>query len=487
MQINYISPVTFGYSKRSQKYLEDNIGKIEDPALQSAVLDYSKTCNQMEDTVKINEKKKGAKYNNSDYVGLFLSMKDTLLSNVVMLLDGADEYLESEYDYYSSSLKRCKNKDKNWRQNILDQIRFWNSDIGKTDEEIKNELEEARKYKAIGQMQIADVLKTYGAHKERNEDKVSSTDEEPVVEKLARTEFSPKGMDDVMGMEKLKSELTEDVIEPVNNPEQAKLDLIEYGKRLPSGILLYGPPGCGKTYIIEALSAEIGGDVYVMNNANTGSKFVNQTSNNIRQSFEYIYKKGDESEKPVILFMDELDAMTSDRDNFQSNEDIKATAALLKYIEGAKAHNVIIIGATNKYDMIDPAIRRRFDTKRYVGLPDKKQRMSLLANNLSKKSKGQKLLEDKEALEVLAGLSDGYSCHSINIIADDASMLALKRGRADISLEDFDNAISETDEEKIDEALYKPKSNKKTIGFAPSAAMVLKPRTDRLALDPKKE
>lgn len=52
--------------------------------------------------------------------------------------------------------------------------------------------------------------------------------------------------------------------------------------------------------------------------------------------------------------------------------------------------------------------------------------MSLLANNLSKKSKGQKLLEDKEALEVLAGLSDGYSCHSINIIADDASMLALK-------------------------------------------------------------
>ncbi len=132
MQINYISPVTFGYSKRSQKYLEDNIGKIEDPALQSAVLDYSKTCNQMEDTVKINEKKKGAKYNNSDYVGLFLSMKDALLSNVVMLLDGADEYLESEYDYYSSSLKRCKNKDKNWRQNILDQIRFWNSDIGKT-------------------------------------------------------------------------------------------------------------------------------------------------------------------------------------------------------------------------------------------------------------------------------------------------------------------------------------------------------------------
>ena len=92
-------------------------------------------------------------------------------------------------------------------------------------------------------MQIADVLKTYGAHKERNEVKVSSTDEEPAVEKLARTEFSPKGMDDVMGREKLKRELTEDVIEQVNNAEQAKFELIEYGKGLQSGNVLYCPRG----------------------------------------------------------------------------------------------------------------------------------------------------------------------------------------------------------------------------------------------------
>ena len=133
---------------------------------------------------------------------------------------------------------------------------------------------------------------------------------------------------------------------------------------MPSGVLLYGPPGCGKTYIIEALAAEIKGDVYVMNCSNTGSKYVNQTANNIKKAFDYIYKKGDSSDRPVILFMDEIDAMTSNRDAHQSNEDIKTTAALLKYIEGAKAQNVIAIGATNKYDLVAPAIRRRFDIKR---------------------------------------------------------------------------------------------------------------------------
>ena len=484
MRVNNISPVSFGYSKKSQEYLEKNIEQIEEPELKEAIKSCSDTCNAMEDTIRANERKYGSNYSLSNYVDFFVSMKDTLTTYIMLLFDDGNKYVQSEYDYYSSSLNRCKERENNWRQSVIDRLKFWDCNLGKSKEEMAKELEESKKAAAVGKAQLTDVIKTYLTGEKTN---AATTENSPIVETLQRTEFSPKGMQDVMGMEDLKEELIENVIKPVNNPKQARLDLEEYGKRIPTGILLYGPPGCGKTYIIEALAAETDSEVYIMNSANTGSKFVNQTANNIKNAFDYVYKKGDESDKPVFMFMDEIDAMTSNRDAHASNEDIKGVATLLKYIEGAKAHNVIVIGATNKYDMIDPAIRRRFDTKRYVGLPDKKQRMSLLANNLSKKSKGQKLLEDKEALEVLAGLSDGYSCHSINIIADDASMLALKRGRADISLEDFDNAISETDEEKIDEALYKPKSNKKTIGFAPSAAMVLKPRTDRLTLDPKKE
>lgn len=466
MKINNIAPVSFGYSKKSQEYINKNAEQIEEPELKAAIKSCSDVCNSMEDTIKANERKYGPCYSQSNYVDFFITLKDALLSHVVLLFDDSEKYLQSEYDYYSSSLSKCKNKDNNWRQSIIDRLKFWDSNLGKTKEEMTKELEESKKAAAIGKAQLTDVIKTY-LNGEKPEG--ATTENSPIVETLQKTEFSPKGMQDVMGMEKLKEELMENVIKPVNNPEQARLDLEEYGKRIPTGILLYGPPGCGKTYIIEALAAETDSEVYIMNSANTGSKFVNQTANNIKKAFDYVYKKGDESEKPVFMFMDEIDAMTSNRDAHASNEDIKGVATLLKYIEGAKAHNVIVIGATNKYDLIDPAIRRRFDMKRYVGLPEQEQREALVRNNLSKKKKGQALISDGEKVTQVAKALSRYSSSSINIISDLASLNALKRNRADIDIVDFEEAIKTTGEEKIDDKQYKPLARKEKIGFNSSS------------------
>ena len=466
MKINNIAPVSFGYSKKSQEYINKNAEQIEEPELKAAIKSCSDVCNSMEDTIKANERKYGPDYSQSNYVDFFITLKDALLSHVVLLFDDSEKYLQSEYDYYSSSLSKCKNKDNNWRQSIVDRLKFWDSNLGKTKEEMAKELEESKKAAAIGKAQLTDVIKTYLTG-EKPEG--ATTESSPIVETLQKTEFTPKGMQDVMGMEELKEELMENVIKPVNNPEQARLDLEEYGKRIPTGILLYGPPGCGKTYIIEALAAETDSEVYIMNSANTGSKFVNQTANNIKKAFDYVYKKGDESEKPVFMFMDEIDAMTSNRDAHASNEDIKGVATLLKYIEGAKAHNVIVIGATNKYDLIDPAIRRRFDMKRYVGLPEQEQREALVRNNLSKKKKGQALISDGEKVKQVAKALSGYSSSSINIISDLASLNALKRNRADIDIVDFEEAIKTTGEEKIDDKQYKPLARKEKIGFNSSS------------------
>lgn len=466
MKINNIAPISFGYSKKSQEYINKNAEQIEEPELQAAIKSCSDVCNSMEDTIKANERKYGPDYSQSNYVDFFITLKDALLSHVILLFDDSDKYLQSEYDYYSSSLSRCKNKDNNWRQSIVDRLKFWDANLGKTKEEMAKELEESKKAAAVGKAQLTDVIKTYLTGEKTN---AATTENSPIVETLQRTEFSPKGMQDVMGMEELKEELIENVIKPVNNPKQARLDLEEYGKRIPTGILLYGPPGCGKTYIIEALAAETDSEVYIMNSANTGSKFVNQTANNIKKAFDYVYKKGDESDKPVFMFMDEIDAMTSNRDAHASNEDIKGVATLLKYIEGAKAHNVIVIGATNKYDLIDPAIRRRFDMKRYVGLPEQEQREALIRNNLSKKAKGQALINDSEKVSKIAKALEGYSCSSINIISDLASLNALKRQRADIDTVDFEEAIKSTGEEKIDERQYRPIAKKEKIGFSSSA------------------
>lgn len=461
MRINNITSPSFGYSKKSQAYLEKNIEQIEEPELKESLRTFSSACNAMEETIKANEKKYGSNYSSSNFVDFFISLKDIVASYVMILFDNGEEYLQSEYDYYASALSKCKDRDNNWRKEIVEKLKFWDSNLGKTREEITKELEENKIKANIAQAQLGDILKAYTDNKTSGE----TASEPEIVETLQKTEFSPNGMKDVMGMEELKTELTDSVINPVNNPEQAKLDLEEYGKRIPTGILLYGPPGCGKTYIIEALSAQTDTDVFVMNSANTGSKFVNQTANNIKSAFDYVYKKGDSSEKPVFMFMDEIDAMTSNRDAHASNEDIKGVATLLKYIEGAKAHNVIVIGATNKYDMIDPAIRRRFDVKRYVGLPEQEQRIQLVKNNLSKKKKGQELIKDDKKLETIASALEGYSCSSINIISDKASLNALKRDRADIDVCDFLSAIESTSEEKIDDKIYKPLAKKSKIGF----------------------
>ena len=464
MRINSISyPLNFGYSKKSQSYLDNNIAQIEEPEFREALQGCSTVCNHMEDVIKKKEKT-CPDFSKSEYADLFISLKDVLTASIITRFTDSEQYLQSEYDYYLNSLKKCKDKENNWRQLLLDRLKFWDSDLGKTQDELKAELNEARRAVRKNQARLDNISQTNTTSK-ANESKTKSTDSSPLVEKLKRNQYSPRGFVDIMGMDELKEEFEENIVKPVNNPEQALIDFVEYGKKSPAGILLYGPPGCGKTYIIEALAAEINSEVYVMNSSNTGSKYVNQTANNIKEAFEYIYEKGDNSHKPILLFMDEIDAMTSNRDSFSNNEDIKSIAALLKYIEEAKVHNVIVIGATNKYDMMDPAIRRRFDLKRYVGLPDKKQRVELIENNLQKKAKGKKLLNDDSAVLNIANALEGYSCHSINIICDIASLNALKRQRADISVEDFEYAIEHTDEEKIDETSYKPLARKRKLGF----------------------
>ena len=464
MRINNISSVSFGYSKKSQDYLDRNIETLDDKQFAQYLSTYSTLCNQAEEVVKANEKKFGVEYSKNNFVDMFVSMKETLTTQIMLLFDDGEEYLKSEYDYYSSSLKKCKEKDNNWRQALLDRLRFWDSNLGKTNEELVAELKEAEKYKNVGQMQIKEVVQKFGPALG-----IKSTDEEDEapITTLQRTEYSPNGFSDIMGMEDLKAELKESIVDAINNPAQAKIDLEEYGKKMPAGVLLYGPPGCGKTYIIEALASEIDTPVYVLDIGEQGSKYINQTSNNIKKSFDFVVKEAEKQDKSVILFMDEMDSMTFNRSSGTNEENIKQVATLLKCIEQAKAHNVIVVGATNKYDLIDPAIRRRFDMKRYVGLPNQDQRKQQVVNNLSKKAKAKQLIKDDESLDKIAAALKGYSYHSINTIANSASLNAMNRGRADISLQDFEKAIKETSEEKINETEYKSKDAKKNaIGFA---------------------
>lgn len=448
-----VKPISFGYSKKSQDYVEERTNHLRDKKFGTFLKDFSRMCNNAEDTIELRENnEEGPDSNDFNFVDMFLNAKENLIDNVVVNFCDCEEYLKSEYDYYSSALAKSKNPENNWRNAIIDRLKFWDTNLGKTDEEIEKQIEETKKEN----QKLEDA---------KAQEKVVSS---APVEILQRTEFSPDGFKDIMGMEELKADLKDCIIDPVNNPEQARLDFEEYGKRKPAGILLYGPPGCGKTYIIEALAAEIDAPVFTLDIGSAGSKYINQTSNNIKQAFDYVEKYAKDLDKPVILFMDEMDSMTFNRTSGTNDENIKQVATLLKCIEQAKANNVIVVGATNKYDLVDPAIRRRFDLKKFVGTPNLDQRKQQVVNNLSKKTKGAALIKDEKALEKVARELEGYSYHSINTIANSASLNALNRGRADISSEDFEAAINKTNEERIDDSAYKTKTIKKkaTIGFA---------------------
>ncbi len=464
LKINSINNITFGYSKKSQKYLDEHISTLDNKCLAKSLKECSKVCNDTEYRIKSLEK--GKHISNfllndtySSMKDILISMKAALLDQIASLFEDCDDYIKSEYDYYSSSLKKCKNKEGNWREGYIKELKYWNFDLGKTQEEIDEEIEQTKNEKKTTE-QATDSDK----NKDELEHIVKISEKKEDAIPLKKEGLNGITLRDVVGMDELKKELTEYIVEPLKDPKQAELDRIEYGIEMPKGILLYGPPGCGKTYIVDAISNETDIPVYQLSVADQGSKYVNETSKNIKKMFDAVISSTKESNSPAFIFMDEMDSITKNRSQRQNGEDIKTVATLLSSIEDAQKNNVIVIGASNKYYLIDPAIRRRFDLKSYVGLPDKAQRADMLRHNLSNKTKAKNLLKDDSAIEKIADEMEGYSYHSINIIANNASKRAKERNRADISIKDFIAELRETSEEKQNESEYK-KADEKKIGF----------------------
>ena len=247
-----------------------------------------------------------------------------------------------------------------------------------------------------------------------------------VEEGKTKTRFS-----DVAGVDEAKEELVE-VVDFLKSPKK----YTDIGGKIPKGVLLVGPPGTGKTLLARAVAGEAGVPFFRISGSDFVEMFVGVGASRVRDLFKQAREKA-----PCIIFIDELDAIGKSRvNNLSGNDEREQTLnQLLVEMDGFdNEKGLIILGATNRADILDPALLRpgRFDRQVPVERPDVKGREEILRIH----SKNVKLDDDVDFESVAHGTT-GYAGADLANVVNEAALLAVRNGRKKVSMVDFNDAI----------------------------------------------
>ncbi|KAI9316676.1 P-loop containing nucleoside triphosphate hydrolase protein [Dichotomocladium elegans] len=213
----------------------------------------------------------------------------------------------------------------------------------------------------------------------------------------------------------------------------------------PKGVLLYGPPGVGKTFLVSSVAKACGADMFVIQGPEIYGPYIGESEAILRQKFNEAKTAALDDAKPVLLFIDEIDALTPHRDRAQSHEN-RVVAQLLTLMDGIESRGrLIVVGATNRPNAIDPALRRpgRFDREISMEAPDVITREMLFRTQLKNMP-----LDDTVTVDLLASSTNGYVAADIGAVCREAAMHAVQRfsrqgsmASLKIGLDDFKTAL----------------------------------------------
>ncbi len=231
--------------------------------------------------------------------------------------------------------------------------------------------------------------------------------------------------EDIGGLHEEIQRVREMVELPLRHPELFQ----RLGIEPPKGVLLHGPPGCGKTLLARAVANESEANFFAINGPEIMSKFYGESEARLREIFQQAQQNA-----PSIIFIDELDAIAPKREEVTGEVERRVVAQLLALMDGlAGRGNVIVIGATNRPDALDPALRRpgRFDREIEIGVPDRQARYEILQIH----TRGMPLAEDVN-LRKLAEITHGYTGADLAALCRETAMKALRRYLPEINLEE---------------------------------------------------
>ena len=244
-----------------------------------------------------------------------------------------------------------------------------------------------------------------------------------------KQEKSDISFKDVAGLDEVKEELSE-IISFFNNYEKFN----KMGAKIPSGVLFYGPPGTGKTLLAKSVAGEANCSFIYASGSEFVEKYVGIGAKRVRSLFERAKK-----DSPTIIFVDEIDAIGTRRNSDNNNEKDQTLNQLLIEMDGfGKDENVVVIGATNRLDLLDEALLRpgRFDRHIYVGNPNSHSREKILDLH----TKNKPLDSSVNALD-LANKTHGFSSAELANIVNEAAIIAVRNDKKKIDIEDFNSAI----------------------------------------------